>query len=105
VQTWLAVLTKPDTSKVDWDGLDPSELFEHIRASSVGHDAEKMIWAFERALEAARADEHLLEYLLAATVCLVAGAQRQTPRAVLEQNFRRSVSDDEWRVRYAPLLA
>jgi hypothetical protein len=63
-----------------------------------------MVWAFERALATARIDEHLLDYLLVAVVCLVAHAQSETPRTVLEQVFRRSVSDDEWRERYAPLL-
>jgi hypothetical protein len=89
---------------MDWDAVDLGVLSEHIRDRFVGHDAEKMIWAFERALDAARIDEHLLDYLLVAVVCLVAHAQGDTPRTVLEQVFRRSVSDDEWRDRYAPLL-
>jgi hypothetical protein len=63
-----------------------------------------MIWSFEHALAAARVDPHLLDYLLAAAVCLVAHAERETPRTVLDQVFRRSVTDDEWRHRYAPLL-
>jgi hypothetical protein len=46
----------------------------------------------------------LLDYLLAAAVCLIAHAECETPRTVLEQVFRRSVTDHEWRHRYAPLL-
>jgi hypothetical protein len=89
---------------MDWDAVDPSALFEQIRAHFRGPDAERMIWSFERALDAARIDEHLLDYLLVASACLVAHAQRVTPRTVLEQYFRRAVPDDEWRDRYAPLL-
>jgi hypothetical protein len=63
-----------------------------------------MIWSFEHALAAARVDPHLLDYLLVAAVCLIARAQRETPRTVLGQVFRRSVPDEEWRNRYAPLL-
>ena len=89
---------------MDWDALELSALFDDIRERAVGPDAEKMVWAFERALAAARIDEHLLDYLVVAVVCLVAHAQAETPRTVLEQVFRRAVPDDEWRDRYAPLL-
>ena len=84
--------------------MELSALFGHIRERFSGADAEKMVWAFERALDTARIDEQLLDYLLVAVVCLVARAQEDTPRTVLEQVFRRSVSDEEWRDRYAPLL-
>ena len=87
-----------------WDAIELSALFGDIRQRFAGPDAERMIWAFERALETARLDERLLDYVLVATVCLVARAQSETPRTVLEQVFRRSVSDEEWRGRYAPLL-
>jgi hypothetical protein len=90
---------------MDWDRLDTTNLFEELRARAGGADGERMVWAFERALDVARIDEHLLDYLLVAAVCLVAGSSSSTPRTVLEQFFRRSVSDDEWRARYAPLLA
>jgi hypothetical protein len=89
---------------MDWDVIDLSGLIEDIRDRFLGPDAEKMVWAFERALATARIDEHLLDYLLVAVVCLVAHAHSETPRAVLEQVFRRSVSDEEWRERYAPLF-
>lgn len=89
---------------MDWDALELSVLFEDIRDRFGGPDAEKMVWAFERALETARIDEHLLDYLHVAVVCLVAHSRNETPRTVLEQVFRRSVSDDEWRDRYARLL-
>ena len=89
---------------MEWDAIELSALFGDIRQRFAGPDAERMIWAFERALETARLDERLLDYVLVATVCLVAHAQSETPRTVLEQVFRRSVSDEEWRSRYAPLL-
>jgi hypothetical protein len=89
---------------MDWDALDLTGLIGDIRDRFLGPDAERMVWAFERALATARIDEHLLDYLLVAVVCLVAHAQSETPRTVLEQVFRRSVSDDEWRERYAPLF-
>jgi hypothetical protein len=89
---------------VDWDAIDLSALIGDIRHRFLGPDAEKMVWAFERALATARIDEHLLDYLLVAVVCLVAHRHGDTPRSVLEQVFRRSVSDDEWRDRYAPLF-
>jgi hypothetical protein len=90
---------------MDWDHLDFALLFEELRNRLGGAEGEKMVWAFERAAEIARVDEGLLDYVLAAAVCLVAKAQDVTPRAVLEQFFRRAVSDDEWRAHYAPLLA
>jgi hypothetical protein len=89
---------------MDWDSFDLSALADFIRERFAGHDAEKMIWSFEHALTAARVDPHLLDYLLAAAVCLIAHAECETPRTVLEQVFRRSVTDHEWRHRYAPLL-
>jgi hypothetical protein len=89
---------------MDWHAVELEPLFGHIRERFTGPEAEKMVWAFERALETARIDEQLLDYLLVAVVCLVARAQEDTPRTVLEQVFRRSVSDEEWRDRYAPLL-
>jgi hypothetical protein len=90
---------------MDWDTLDPSALFEQIRERVPGPDAERMIWSFERALEVARVDAHLLDYLLVASACLIAHAEQATPRAVFEQYFRRSVADEDWRDRYAPLFA
>jgi hypothetical protein len=35
---------------------------------------------------------------------LLARAEESSPRAVFEAFFRRSVSDDDWRQRYAALL-
>ncbi|MEZ5098212.1 MAG: hypothetical protein R3C15_00025 [Thermoleophilia bacterium] len=88
----------------DWDSLDLDALREQLRSTIDAPSAEKMIWAFDEALAAARLDDELLDYLLAAAVCLRAAAGGQTPRSVLESFFRRSVSDEEWRARYAPLL-
>ena len=88
----------------DWESLELEPLRELLRSSIDAPSAEKMIWAFEEALGAARLDDELLDYLLAAAVCLRAASGDTTPRSVLESIFRRSVSDEEWRERYAPLL-
>jgi hypothetical protein len=89
---------------LDWDGFEISELAEELRANAGGPDAEKMIWAFEEAVRVARVDEELLSYLLAAVTCLLARLDDVTPRDVLEAFFRRSISDEDWRERYLPLL-
>ena len=89
----------------DWDELDLAALHDELRSALPAGEAEKMIWAFERALEVARIDGDLLRYLLAATASLVARADDTTPRDVFEAFFRRTVSDEEWRDRYAALLA
>ena len=64
-----------------------------------------MIWAFDSVLSAARVDGELLRYLLAAATALIARDAGATPRDVFEAFFRRSVSDEEWRGRYASLIA
>ena len=81
-----------DSADVDWHQADLSKLFEQIRERFPASEAEKMVWAFERAFEVARVDEQLLEHLLVAAACLVAQTQDVTPRGVFEQFFRRSVS-------------
>jgi hypothetical protein len=89
----------------NWDDLDLQALEQELRNALPAPEAEKMVWAFERALAVARVDGDLLRYLLAATASLLAAAEASTPRTVFEAFFRRSVSDDEWRDRYAGLLA
>lgn len=93
-----------DTELVHWDEIEPERLFEAVRSRSTSADAERTVWAFERALAVARLDPELLRHLLVATVCLVAYEDGVSPRTVLEQLFRRSVSDTEWRERFEPLL-
>lgn len=90
---------------MEWDAFEPDKLFASIREHGPAPDAERMVWAFERALEAARIDGELLEHLLVACTCLVARAEGSAPRTVLEHAFRRAVSDEEWHGRFAPLLA
>jgi hypothetical protein len=63
-----------------------------------------MIRAFEELLQLVRFDPGLLPSLLAAAVALSAYAEESSPRTVLEQWFRRSVPDEEWRERYLPLF-
>jgi hypothetical protein len=92
------------TASMSWDDVDPTRLYETVRARGPAPDAERMVWAFERALAAARVDDELLDHLLVAAASLIAWRDGTTPRDVLEQVFRRSVGDDEWRERYAPLL-
>ena len=96
-----------DTSDalLDWDAVDPERLFESIRERGPAAEAERTVWAFERALEAARTDGELLHHLLVACACLVAHAEGQSPRTVFEQGFKRAVNDREWWERVAPLLA
>jgi hypothetical protein len=89
---------------MNWETVDTEHLFEAIRERGPAADAERTVWAFERALAVARLDPELLGHLLVACVCLVAYELGQPPRAVLEQLFRRSVSDAEWRDEFEPLL-
>jgi hypothetical protein len=91
-------------SLVNWNTVDPEPLFQAIRARGPASDAERSVWAFERALVAARIDGEMLRHLLVACVCLVAHEEGETPRTVLERLFRRAVSDDEWLEEYAPLF-
>jgi hypothetical protein len=89
---------------LDWHGLDLEKLARELRSTLPPAEAEKMVWAFEQAVEVARIDGDLLRYLLAATASLVARAEGSSPRAVFEAFFRRSVSDEDWHDRYAELL-
>jgi hypothetical protein len=88
---------------VDWDSFDPAPLFEAIRERGPAPDAEQTVWAFERALQVARADAAFIEHLVVASVCVLAFDRGETPRTILEQIFRRAVSDGDWRETYAPL--
>jgi hypothetical protein len=92
-------------SEIDWHEVDLEKLGRELRATLPPAEAEKMVWAFERAVSVARIDADLLRYLLAAVASLLAGADDSSPRTVFETFFRRSVSDDEWRERYARLFA
>ena len=89
---------------MDWDAFDPEELFEAIRDQGPSSDAARTVWAFERGLSVARLDPELLRHLLVACVCLVAYEEGVSPRSVLEQLFRRSVTDTEWKERFGPLF-
>jgi hypothetical protein len=89
---------------MDWDRLELDDLVRELRENVGGPDGEKMIWAFEQAIRVARIDPELLEYMLAAVVCLLARSSDDSPRAVLENFFRRSLPDQEWRERYLPLF-
>jgi hypothetical protein len=89
---------------MDWRDLDPTDLFETIRAQAAPPDAEPMVWAFGQVFAAARADPALLDHLAAAAVCAVAYRDRDTPRGVAEKLFRRAVSDERWQRDYEPLL-
>ena len=88
----------------DWNDVSLETLADELRSSLPAAEAEKMLRAFEQLLAVARIDDDLLRYHLAAAAALVARAEGSTPRAVFEAFFRRSVSDDEWRTRYAALL-
>lgn len=90
---------------VDWDNLDLESITRELRENVGGPDGEKMIWAFEQARGVARIDPDLLNYVLAAVACLLAHSTDESPRAVLEAFARRSISDQEWRERYAVLFS
>jgi len=90
---------------MEWQDVEPQRLFDAVRARGAAPDAERTVWAFERALAVARLDPELLRHLLVASVCLVAYEEGKSPRVVLEELFRRSVSDAEWRERFEPLLS
>jgi hypothetical protein len=89
---------------MEWREFDPEWLFTEIRERGPAPDAERTVWAFQRALDVVRIHPGLLDHLLVASVSLLALERNETPRTVLEQVFRRSVSDDEWRERYVPLF-
>lgn len=91
-------------SSVDWDSFDLAEFTGELRGNLQGADAENLIWAFERAVEVARIDDELLSYLVVAIVCLLARIDESSPRSVLETFFKRSVSNEDWRRTYLPLL-
>jgi hypothetical protein len=91
-------------SAIDWHELDLTAVARELRATLPPAEAERMVWAFEQALSVARIDGDLLRYLLAAVASLLATADESSPRMVFETFFRRSVSDDEWRGRYAHLF-
>jgi hypothetical protein len=90
---------------MDWDALDLEALRDELWTTLAPADAARTIYAFEEVVRAARIDDDLLDCVLAAAVCLKAKAVGGTPRYVLEQLFRRSVSDREWHDRYAALLS
>ena len=52
-------------------------------------------------MQVARTDAALVEHLVVASLCLLALERDETPRTILEQMFRRSVSDLDWQEKYA----
>jgi hypothetical protein len=90
---------------LNWDLVDLEPLRAELRETLPASEAERMVYAFEEAVRVARIDPQLLDCLLAATVCLRAVADDVAPRHVLEDFFRRSITDEEWRGRYLGLLA
>ena len=90
---------------LDWHELDLEGLAAELRSTLPPAEAEKMIWAFDQAVGVARIEGDLLRYLLAATAALIARVEDSSPRTIFEAFFRRSISDDEWRDRYAGLIA
>ena len=90
---------------VDWNRLDLTALVSQLRRGRSNTEAERMVVAFEHAVELARADESFLDDLLVAVVCLLAHAEGATPRDVLEAYFRKAMPDALWRADLAPLLS
>jgi hypothetical protein len=100
-----ANMTAEANVTVDWDSFDVEELTRELRGNLNGPDADKLIWAFEEAVELARVDDELLSYFVVASICLLARIDESSPRAVLETFFKQSVSDEDWRRTYLPLFA
>jgi hypothetical protein len=92
-------------TRIDWDRFDLEELTRELRGNLEGPDGDKLVWAFERAVEVARIDDDRLSYLAVAIVCLLARLDESSPRSVLESFFRHSVTDEAWRRTYLPLFA
>ena len=88
----------------DLSALDLEALLDELHEDNAPADAERMVRAFEEILLLVRDDPELLPSLVAASVSLLAYVEGSSPRAVLEQWFRRSVPDDVWRERYLPLF-
>jgi hypothetical protein len=89
----------------DWDRLDLTALARQLRRGKRDREAERLIVAFEHALQLARADAAFLDDLLVAVICLLAHADSVTPRDVLETCFRRAMPDSRWRAELEPLLS
>jgi hypothetical protein len=89
---------------VDWDRFELDSLAKEIRRAGPPSDAERTIWAFEHVLVAARLDPELLGHVCAAAISMIATQTEMAPREVLEQLFRRSITDERWRGTYLPLL-
>jgi hypothetical protein len=89
---------------VDWHSVDPGALFSTMRDQASPADAERMVWAFEQVLAAARIDPGLLDHVAAAVLCGLAYRDRTTPRDVAERLFRRSIGNDRWNAEYANLI-
>ena len=89
----------------NWDNLNLEALEMELRNTLSGAEAERMVWAVERALAVAGIDGDLLGSPSGDSPHSLAAAETSTPRTVFEAYFRRSVSDEEWRDRYAELLA
>jgi hypothetical protein len=89
---------------VNWAGFDFERLASGLEATVGRREADRMARAFTEALRIAQLDEELLGYLLVSVVCLLARVHGCSPRDVLENSFRRSITDEEWRQTYLPLF-
>ena len=89
---------------MNWADVDLEGLADELHESNAPADAERLVRAFEEVLRLVCVDRELLPSLLAAAVSLSAYVEDSSPRTVLEQWFRRSVSDDVWHERYRPLF-
>ena len=92
-------------SHVDWENLDLTAVAEQLRRSHKEIEAERMIVAFEHCVELAKADEAFLDDVLVAVVCLLAHSHEKTPRDVLDECFKRAMTDTRWHADLAPLLS
>ncbi len=65
---------------MEWEDLDPSELFETIREQAAPADAEQMLWALEHVIAAGKLDPALHDHFAAAAICALAYRDAETPK-------------------------
>ena len=90
---------------VEWEEIDLTALAQQLRRGRKEIEAERMIVAFEHCVELAKADEAFLDDVLVAVVCLLAHSHEKTPRDVLDECFKRAMTDTRWHADLAPLLS
>ena len=90
---------------INWELVDLEPLRAELRETLPGPEAERMIYAFDEAIRWPESTRICSTACSPPQCASVPSPTARTPRHVLEDFFRRSVSDEEWRGRYLELLA